>query len=167
MIPRKLRNFTCFVDGFGYVGRVSEVEPPKLAIKTEEHRAGGMDAPAMIDMGMEALEATLTFSEYSPELFKQFGLVDGEGVAMTLRGAMQGDGSDADSIIINLRGMFKELDSGSWKAGEDTTLKATIAARYYKYTSAGSELVEVDTVNMVRKIDGRDQLAAQRQALGL
>lgn len=40
-----LRNVNVFVDGRGYAGRAQEVTLPKLAVKTEEHRAGGLDAP--------------------------------------------------------------------------------------------------------------------------
>ena len=62
MLPKILKNFNAFVDGRGYAGRIDEISLPKLSIKTEEHRAGGMDIPVAIDMGMEKLEAELTFS---------------------------------------------------------------------------------------------------------
>lgn len=50
-----LKNFNLFVDGRGYAGNVSEYTPPNLAVQTEDHRAGGMDAPIALDMGMEGL----------------------------------------------------------------------------------------------------------------
>jgi hypothetical protein len=156
---------TAFVDGRGYVGRVEEVETPKLAMKMEEFRAGGMDAPVDLAMGMEKLETALTFAEYDPELYGQFGLVDGNAVSLTLRGAREND-TGTDAIIINLRGGFKELDSGSWKPGDKGTLKASVSLRYYKLTIDAKELVEIDIENMVRTINGTDQLAAQREALG-
>ena len=166
MLPKKLKNFTAFVDGRGYVGRVTEVEVPKLALKMEEYRAGGMDAAVEIETGMEKLENSLTFAEYDEDIYKMFGLVDGNAVSLTLRGARQND-QGTDEIIINLRGGYKELDSGTWKAGDDATLKASVALRYYKLTIAGKELIEIDVENMVRKINGKDQLADQRKALGL
>lgn len=166
MLPRKLKNFTAFVDAKGYAGRVSEIELPKLTLKTEEFRAGGMDAPVEIDMGMEKIEASITFSEYDEEIFRHFGLTAGNGVGLTLRGARQ-NSTGTDEIIINLTGIFKELDSGSWKSGDETTLKASVACTYYKLTIAGSELIEINTVGMVRKINGEDQLQEQRVALGL
>ncbi len=59
MLPKILRNFNVFVDGRGYAGKIEEITLPKLTIKTEEYRAGGMDIPISIDMGMEKLEAVL------------------------------------------------------------------------------------------------------------
>ena len=48
-LPRVLKNMNLFVDGRGYAGRIDEIQLPKLTLKTEEHRAGGMDLPVEID----------------------------------------------------------------------------------------------------------------------
>lgn len=166
MLPKILKNFNAFVDGRGYAGRIDEISMPKLSIKTEEHRAGGMDIPVAIDMGMEKLEAELTFSEYDPELFRLFGLVDGNAVSLTLRGGLQGSG-DAEAVVVNLRGQFKELDPGNWKPADKATLKCTVSIRYYKLTIDRRELIEIDAENMVRKINGVDQMSSLRTALGI
>jgi len=166
MLPKILKNFSAFVDGRGYAGRVDEITLPKLSIKTEEYRGGGMDVPIDIDLGMEKLEAEITFSEYDPELFRLFGIMDNSTVNFTLRGGLQGTG-DAEPVVINLRGKIKELDSGSWKAGDKATLKCMIAIFYYKLTIDRRELIEIDSENMIRKINGVDQLSSMRQALGV
>jgi len=125
-----------------------------------------MDVPIDIDLGMEKLEAEITFSEYDPELFRLFGIMDNSTVNFTLRGGLQGTG-DAEPVVINLRGKIKELDSGSWKAGDKATLKCMIAIFYYKLTIDRRELIEIDAENMIRKINGVDQLSSMRQALGV
>lgn len=101
-------------------------------------------------MGMEKLEAELTFSEYDPELFRLFGLVDGNAVSLTLRGGLQGSG-DAEAVVVNLRGQFKELDPGNWKPADKATLKCTVSIRYYKLTIDRRELID----NEIRK-SGQD-----------
>ena len=103
----------------------------------------------MIYGGMEKLEAEITFSEYDPELFRLFGIMDNSTVNFTLRGGLQGTG-DAEPVVINLRGKIKELDSGSWKAGDKVTLKCMIAIFYYKLTIDRRELIEIDAENMIR-----------------
>ncbi len=124
-----------------------------------------MDIPINIDMGMEKLEADFTFSEYDTELFRLFGLINGNSVSLTLRGGMQGN--DIEGVIINLRGIFKEFDFGSWKPAEKATLKCTVAAHYYKLTIGGNELIEIDAENMIRKINGVDQMALLQTVLGI
>ncbi|MCP3941532.1 MAG: phage major tail tube protein, partial [Desulfobacteraceae bacterium] len=164
MLPKRLKSMTAFVDGIGYAGRVEEIGPPKLALKMEEYRAAGMDAPVELDMGMEKMECSITFTEYDDQLFTMFGLVDGNAVSLTVRGTRQDDTS-TDGIIMTMRGTYKELDPGTWKPGDKGTLKAVISCRYYKLTIADKELVEIDIENMIRKINGKDQLAEERKAL--
>ena len=43
MIPETLANMNLFADGISFQGDVPSLTLPKLTLKTEEHRAGGMD----------------------------------------------------------------------------------------------------------------------------
>ena len=164
MLPKILKNFNVYVDGRGYAGRVDEITLPKLTIKTEEYQGAGMSAPVEIDMGLEKLEMDMTFSEYDPELFKLFGLTNGSEVAFTIRGALQGSG-ETSPVVINVRGFFKELDFDSWTPAEKATLKCSVACTYYKLTINGVELIEIDPINMIRNVNGSDQLIKIREAL--
>lgn len=164
MIPKKLTHFDAYVDGYGHAGLVTEVEPPKLALKMEEHRAGGMDTPMEIDLGTEKLEATLTMGESVSHLFGLWGII-GDPIGLSLR-ASQGQGNAAEAVIIELRGTMKEIDEGSWKAGDPNSTKYAFACTYYRKNVGGKDLVEIDVENMVRKINGVDQLARVRQNLG-
>lgn len=170
MLPKILKNFNAYVDGRGYAGRIDEITLPKLTIKTEEYQGAGMSAPVEIDLGMEKLEMELTFSEYDKELFKLFGLTNGSEFALTIRGALQGTGilaqnGGTSSLVINVRGYFKDMDFDSWKPAEKATLKVSVACNYYKLTMDGVELIEIDPVNMIRNVNGVDQLTEIRQVL--
>lgn len=166
-LPRVLKNMNLFVDGRGYAGRVDEIQLPKLTLKTEEHRAGGMDLPVELDLGMEKLEAELTISDHDPEIFKLFGLLDNTATQITIRGAIQAQGNPAKPVVVNLRGGWKELDAGTWKPGDKSTLKVRVAASYYKLTIDDEELIEIDAINLVRKVGGADQMEAIRAAIGV
>ena len=165
--PRVLKNMNLFVDGRGYAGRIDEIELPKLTLKTEEHRAGGMDVPVEVDLGMEKLETSLTLSDYDPEVFRLFGLLDRQDTPVTIRGAIQRQGEPAQAVAVSLRGGWKEIDSGTWKPGDKSTLKVSVALNYFRLTIAGEEVVEVDAKNLVRKVGGIDQMAEIRNAIGL
>ncbi|WCR54461.1 MAG: hypothetical protein PG981_001483 [Wolbachia endosymbiont of Ctenocephalides orientis wCori] len=168
MLPKILKNFNVFVDSCGYAGKIDEITLPKLTIKTEEHRAGGMDMPVSIDVGMEKLEAEFTFVEYDSELFRLFSLLSGYPVFLTLRVCLQGRYiTEFEAVVIKLRGIFKELDFGSWKPGEKATLKCSVAAHYYKLTISVQELIEIDAENMIRRINGINQMMIMQKILGI
>lgn len=167
MLPSILKNWVLFVDGRGYAGRCDELELPTLSIQTEEHRAGGMDAPAEIDMGMDAMEATWTMADYDPNLVSLFGLADGRAVQVTARGAMQRDGEAVIPVIATMRGQIKEFGPGTWQAGEKTQPEYTMALRYYRLEIGGTITIEIDVDNMIRRIGGRDQMEQIRAAIGI
>ena len=166
MITDVLKNMTLFVDGRGQAGKVDEVNPPKLTIKTEEHRAGGMNAPVELDMGMEKLETDFTLSAFDKEVLKQFGLAPGNQIPLTIRGALESEDGTVTPVVINLRGQIKEIDYGTWTPGEKAQLKAMVAPRYYKLTHGTEVIHEIDVEGMIRIVNGVDQLADQRGALG-
>ena len=162
------KNFSVFVDGRGYAGRAPEVTPPKLALKTDEFRAGGMDVPVEVEMGLEKLELDFTLRDFSAENLALWGLGNGKDVPVVLRGAAQDSGTGAvKAVVITAKGMVREMDPGSWKSGEAAVNKYTMALNYYKLTVDGQEVHEIDAVNMVRKINGEDRMAETRTALGI
>ncbi|MDF1583901.1 MAG: phage major tail tube protein [Methyloprofundus sp.] len=162
-----LKNLTLFVDGYGYAGKVEEVTLPKLTMKTEEFRGGGMDAPIEIEMGLEKMEASFTLVSFSAEILKLWGLAPGNDKPLTIKGSLLDEDGTEKPVAINLRGKLKELDAGTWKPGDMAKLKASVAVTYYKLTHNNVVLHEIDPVNMVRIIDGVDQLAQTRANLGL
>jgi P2 family phage contractile tail tube protein len=168
MLPQSLKGFTAFANGRGYIGRLNSGQLPKVAIKSEDFRDGGMDVPIELDMGQDKMEAAFGFAEYDPDLMTMWGLLDGSMQALTLRGSMEGEDGTAVAIIGELRGLIKETDPGDWKSGGDKAeLKLTMAVRYYHLTIDAAEVFEIDAENVIRKIGGVDQLAARRQNLGI
>jgi P2 family phage contractile tail tube protein len=166
-LPKVLKDYTAFADGYGYLGKVPELEPPKLVKKMEEYIGGGMAAPVDIFMGeVEKMTASMTLAEYDPQNIKLFGFTNGNEVAITFRGVMEG-GGDTWPVIINMRGEYQELDLGSWKKGENVQLKASFSLSYVKITINDEELFEVDAANGILIVGGKDLRAAINSALGV
>jgi Bacteriophage tail tube protein len=163
-----IKNMNLFIDGKSYAGKIDEFTPPKLTLKTEEHRAGGMDTSVDIDMGMEKMEAAFILSDYNPDTLKLFGLTDGSTVPLTARAAAQDDATGTVvPILIEMRGKCKEIDSGTWKAGDKAPTTYALSLSYYKHTVNGTVIHEIDVENMIRKINGVDQLEKIREAIGI
>lgn len=167
MLDDILKNMSLYVDGRGYAGNIESLTLPKLTMKTEEFRNGGMDAPIEVELGMEKLECEFTLTRFDLEALALFGLAQGQNLPLTVRGAIESDSGGLLSIMVNLQGFVRELDPGSWQPGEKATLKMMMALRYYKLTHGSSVIHEIDIPNMVRTINGVDQLALTRSALGL
>ncbi|RMS80092.1 phage major tail tube protein [Pseudomonas savastanoi] len=167
MIPQILTNTNLFVDGVNFSGDVPGLTLPKMTAKTEEYRGGGMAGPIEVDMGLEKMEASFTTNGVRRESLKYFGLSDQTAFNGTFRGSFKGQKGVVTPVVATLRGMLKEVDPGEWKPATVAEIKHSIAVSYYKLEVDGRVIYEIDMVNMVRVIDGVDQLAAERAALGL
>lgn len=168
MAARDVRkNINLFVDGRGYAGQVTEFNAPKLTLQTEEFRAGGMDAPIDLTMGMEKLVCDFGLKSYDLSVLAMFGIIEGASVPLVAREALESFDGTVTQVIHTMRGKITEIDPGTSKAGEAPELKITLSLTYYKMQHGSTVVHEIDVENMVRKINGVDALAAVRSALGM
>lgn len=166
LVPRILKHFNLFVAGQGLAGLCEQVRLPDFRIKVEELRNAGMDGPIPMDMGMEKLDIGFTLSEHNPDIFRLFGLINQNAVQVFFRAALVDD-TTVSPYIIEARGMYTEIRAGQVSEGAKNPLEAMIGCRYIKVSLNGEDLIEVDFQNFTRIIDGVDQLAEVRAALGL
>lgn len=166
-LPRKLKGLNLFNDANSYQGVVSAVTLPKLSRKLDPYRGGGMNGAAFIDNGLEddALDMEWTIGGVDDLVLTQWG---GANVPLRFTGSYQRDDTDEEiAVEIEVRGKHQAFDFGEAKQGEDTETKVTTKSTYFKLTWNGKELIEIDTVNMVEKVNGVDRLEQRRKNLGL
>lgn len=163
-LPQRLTHFSMFIMGRGYAGIVKEITLPKIQMKFEDYRGGGMDAPVPFENGMEKLEAEFTLDEYDPIVLTNFGVGAGGRLGIHVRGALKQQ-SLVTAVSCQLKGLISELDFGTWKAGEDNPLKFKMYCSYYRLALDEVPVIEIDTEAMVRIIGTEDQLLATRVAL--
>ncbi|MDL4385841.1 phage major tail tube protein [Citrobacter braakii] len=169
-LPRKLKNMNLFFDGDNWQGLAEEITLPKITRKMEAYRGGGMNGAAQIDMGLDdgALDMEVTLGGMEAQIYKQWGVAEIDKVQLRFAGAYQRDDTgDVTACEVVVRGRLSEIDPGSAKQGDNTQVKFSFKPTYYKLVWDGADLIEIDVVNMVEKVDGKDRLAEQRAAVGL
>ena len=169
MLPSRLKNFNIFLEGYSMLGIAEEIVLPKLVRKMEEYRAAGMNGPLKGDFGHEAMELEITSAEIDPNLIKTWGTPDLQGVGLRFRAAMEREGNEqvVEGLEIVARGRFSSIDMDIVKSGDPHSAKYKMEIAYIKITDNDIELVEIDVINMVEKVDGVDLLAEQRAAIGI
>ena len=162
------KNFCLFLDGRGYAGECDDFTPPKLGVQTEDFRAGGMDAPIAIDMGMEKLTASFSLKSVTAESIKTWGVGPGVNFNCTVRCALENyTTNETQEETFVMTGRINSIETESVKAGSIAGNNFTMDLIYYKYSIGGVDLVEIDVLNMKRVIGGSDRLASIRKAIGL
>ncbi|MEN5016920.1 phage major tail tube protein [Erwinia sp. Eh17-17] len=166
-LPRKLKGLNLFNDSNSYQGVVTAVTLPKLSRKLDTYRGGGMNGAGFIDNGLDddALDMEWTIGGVDDLVLSQWG---GSAVPLRFTGSYQRDDTEEEiAVEIEVRGRHQAFDFGEAKQGEDTETKITTKNTYFKLTWNGKELIEIDTVNMVEKVNGIDRLEQRRKNLGL
>jgi len=162
-----LKNFNVYIDGRGFAGVAEEVQLPTLELKSEDFRAGGMDGTIKIEMGQEALECNITLSGYDERTLALWGVGEGNLVPIVARGALESLDGTVTPIVVNISGTIRSMEPDAWKSGEKSTLKLIVDIRAYKYSQNGQVIHDIDIINMVRIVNGKDRLANMRNALGI
>lgn len=162
--PRTIRNFNAFLDGVSFMGRVVKATLPDLSLATADFRGGGMDGSVAIDMGMEALAAELELKEWSRDALVRLG----RRTRLVLRAGELGEEDfAAASLVFTLGGRVTKMTGGDLQGGQEANLTLTWSVDYYRLEREGEVLVEIDVERAVRMVDGVDQLADLRRAMGV
>lgn len=169
-LPRKLKNMLLFNDGGSYQGVIKTCTLPPLARKMEAFRGGGMNGPAFADLGLsdDGLKFEWKLGGLDLQVLKQWGAVSASGVMLRFEGAYQQDDTgEVTGVEIIVRGRHETIEMGDATPGEDTEHSVTTACTYYKLSVNGEDIIEIDVLNFIERVDGKDLLAEQRKALGL
>lgn len=162
-----LKNFNIYVDGRSYAGNVDEITLPNLNITGEDYRAGGMDAPLEIDMGMDKLEASFKVSKWDRNLIAKWGATNGGRVPLVFRGALEDRDGTVIPVEVSLYGKIHGLETDTVAPGARVGQSYRFACSRYLYKQNGEVLHDIDVPNCKRIIDGVDRLAAIRNAIGI
>ncbi len=167
-LPRKLKNMNSWGDGNSWLGEVAEITLPKLGRKFEGYRGAGMDGEVQIDMGQENLEMEIKSGGFLKQAYNSFGLTTIDAMQIRFAGAYQADDvNGVNSVEVVVRGRYQEIDGGTSKPGDPTEQTDKFACCYYRLTIDGRDIIEIDIMNLICKVNGVDRLAAQRAAIGL
>ena len=85
----------------------------------------------------------------------------------SFRGAFKNQKGEVVAAVATFRGMLEEVDPGNWKAGDKAETKFNAALSYYKLEVDGQVVYELDPANCIRIINGKDEAAEERKAIGM
>lgn len=167
MLPKIIKDAILTVEGFGYAGRIESITWPKFARKMEDFQAGGMNGPVAVDMGSEKLEMEFELAEQSAELIKLWGVCGTSAHRFRINASAESDnpGCEGEAIEVIAFGRLREIDFGSFKPAEKSTVKFTADLSALTYRNNGKLIVDIDHVNSVLVVDGVDLLKKRREHL--
>lgn len=170
VVRDKLTNFEVFAGGDRKLG-MADVTLPSVEYKTATLSGAGiggeieMPTPGQVS----SMELEINWRTLNDDNAKLLAM---KAHDLELRGANENYDAGTGEIIteavkINVRGLPKKGDLGSFKPADHTDTKTTLELTYFKMTVDGKRIVEIDKLNYIHYVDGTDYMASVRKALGL
>ncbi|WP_297889757.1 phage major tail tube protein [Sulfurihydrogenibium sp.] len=165
----KVFNARVYIDGTDFIAKAEEVELPKLKFTFADTKALGLYGASELPTGIDKMEAKIRFNSTYPDFLSiasdpftsRTVIVRAPYQVWTQQGVAK-----TSSLKAEIRGFFKEFDSGKFKRGDSAESEATLSVLYFKLEIDGQEIVEVDTLNNIYKVNGQDKLQDYRTAIG-
>ena len=159
--PRTLIGCAVYAGKNRYIGTVAEVVPPDIEFGSVENGVGvKRDTPIPI---LEAMKATIKIDGPGEALYEETSKQLAETSTITVRN----DTTTIrhDSIDVTFGGRVKIHKNPLPKAGEKMETELEMSLDLYIYRVNGKKYVEIDAINHVLAINGKDLLAETRANL--
>ena len=164
-LPRLFKGHNIFIEGYDLRGQIGDVERPKIALKMEEYRSGGMFGTAKVVQGLEVLEMTVTVSGYAAEVLRQFGGTIDSKVIRFAGAVEKDDETGFKKVSGEAAGRITEIDQGSNSAGENGEIKFKIDLVRYSESLDGKEILYADVLQNKLRVNGTDLYQGFGEAL--
>lgn len=155
--PEFIQDINVFVNGIGHLGVSDEFELPKIQFNRETQNAGGFEIDVK-NGTFQKLEAKFVLKQYSKNVIE--AMAKSEDAYFVIKGSVFSDGK-AVPAVATIKGDF-DLDLGSWKAKEQVKKTVEVKVKFFELEVNGKQFVQLDTKNMIAKINGKDLLAQLR-----
>ena len=166
---RQVTNGNVYMDGNSMLGKVTDVELPEVEFKTSDRQPLGMFGTFQTINGLDKMEAQLNFESVFEDVAVKIANPK-KRVAIQVRSSVEDTDSTGMSaelpLVTHLGGFFKKFPLGKIKQGDNAEFSSTMSVSYVKQVLDGRDLVEIDVMANVYKVNGEDILATYRQNIG-
>lgn len=115
--------------------------------------------------GREQSVATIT--GYDEDVLALFGLRETNPAQLIAKGALEDLNGSVTPVVVEMHGILTAVEPDAWKPAAVAKLKFTVNCRYFRQEIGGKTIHEIDLLNYKRVVNGVDQLAGIRDAIGM
>lgn len=165
----RVTNANIYMDGISFLGRAESIDLPEVNYKFTEHKALGMVGTSEFFAGIEKLEGSIKWNSFYQEVMMKVGNPV-RTVQLQARSSLETYNSMGRilelPVVTYLTVAFKTLPAGKFKQHDNVELDSKFTAYYVKQTVGGIEVVELDVLANIARVNGQDILAVYRANIG-
>lgn len=165
----RITNANIYLEGNNLLGRAEEVKLPDVSAIMQEHKALGMVGKIELPAGFDKLEGEIKWNSLYQDAAK-ITANPYKAVQLQCRSSIETYGSQGRvqqvALVTYLTVMFKKNPLGTYKQHENAEYGSAFTATYVKQVIDGQEVLELDYMANIFKVNGEDMLADYRTNIG-
>lgn len=166
---KRVTNANMYLDGNSLLGKLEEIQLPVIKFKAAEHKALGMIGVVEFFSGIEKLEAKAKWNSfYNDVLLKVADPF--KTLSVQVRSSVETYGAtgrtEEKPLVAYMTVQSKDFPAGTFKQHDNAELESTLNVIYYKLVIDGKDIVEIDVMSNIYKVNGVDVLATYRANIG-
>jgi hypothetical protein len=166
----RVTNANVYLEGQSFLGRAEEINLPTVKFKMSEHKAIGLFGSMEFPSGMDKMECKIKWNSLYPEVMKILANPF-KSVTMQVRASIEGYNSEGRieelPLVIFLTVQSKDFPLGNFKQHDNVELENMFNVYYFKMEIDSEEIIEVNVLSNIYKVNGVDQFAQYRANLGI
>lgn len=164
-----ITNANIYLNGSSLLGRAEEIKMPDITAMMTERKALGMVGKIELPTGFDKLEGEIKWNS----LYEDAAVVTANpftAVQLQCRSSIETYASQGRveemEMVTYLTVMFKKNPLGTFKQHDPAEFATSFSATYLKQVINGREIIELDYMANIFRVDGQDMLANYRSNIG-
>ena len=162
-------NANVYINGNSQMGRANEVKIPDIEFETIEHKGLGLHGVIKLPAGTNAIEAEITWDSFYPDV-RAVLLNPYKNTQLMIRSNLQvfnAAGLAAEEPMVTVMNVSAAKIGGTGhKNKENAEFGDTLNVFSIKQTVAGKELLFIDVLANIYRVNGQDVLQKYRTNIG-
>ena len=165
-LPSMLEDINAHFGDESFAGLCNTVSLPKIVVKTVDQVLSGVAGDVERSIGkLEKLECEVTISDYSSKIIGFVGDDSSRDEVFIVRGYVKTDAGEM-AVAVKMQGLWKSIEhGGEFKPEEEASMKFAIAVEVYTLEIDGKEIIHIDKMLNIFRINGIDRNEKKRAAL--
>jgi P2 family phage contractile tail tube protein len=165
----RVTNANVYLDGNSMLGKAEEIKLPDIVVKMVEHKALGMVGTLELPSGFDKLEGDIKWTSFYRQVMSKMANPF-KFVSLQVRSNVEVYGANGRTqelpLVTFLTVQFKKSPLGSFKGHENVDIPTSFSCTYIKQVFDGQDVLELDVLANIYKVDGIDILANYRANIG-
>ena len=164
-----ITNAGIYLEGASMLGRAEEIKLPDVSAMMQERKALGMIGKIELPVGFDKLEGEIKWNSLYEDVAAQMANPY-KAKQLQCRSSIETYGSqgrmEEQPMVTYLTVMFKKNPMGTFKQHDPAEFASSFTATYIKQVINGREVLELDYMANIFRVNGEDVLATYRSNIG-